>query len=137
MELITARIFDNPIDAHLLKTKLESEGITCYLYDEHTVTIDPMVNIAVGGIKLKIEKFDIEKVKKILQEIEGRPYVKENNETLKCPNCNSIQLYSGIKSMKGFSGIISIIISFLLLVYPLHYKLVYKCKECGTEFKKP
>ena len=135
MELITARIFDNPIDAHLLKTKLESEGIECYLYDEHTVTIDPLVNIAVGGIKLKILKSDTEKVKLLLEEIEGSPYSKENNEIIRCQNCNSQNLYSGYRSMKGLKGTVAAIFSFLSLTIPIYFNRVYKCRDCQNEFK--
>ena len=51
MPPFTLKIFENPIDAHLLKTKLESEGIDCYLIDENTVSVMPLYNITVGGIK--------------------------------------------------------------------------------------
>lgn len=32
--MVTLKTFDNLVDAHLLKTKLESEGVTCFLFDE-------------------------------------------------------------------------------------------------------
>ena len=31
-------------------TRLQSEGVECYLEDENTVTIDPMLSGAIGGI---------------------------------------------------------------------------------------
>lgn len=135
MKLITAKIFDNPIDAHLLKTKLESEGVNCFLFDEHTVSIDPLYSNAIGGIKLKISAADIEKTREILNEIEKTPYTNDNHVIVKCPNCSSHNLYAGFKSMKGLKGTFSIILSFLLMILPIYHKSVFKCKDCNTEFE--
>jgi hypothetical protein len=33
--MITIKTFDNPVEAHILKSRLESEGIHCYLFDEN------------------------------------------------------------------------------------------------------
>jgi hypothetical protein len=135
MKLVTARIFDNAIDAHMLKSKLESEGVLCYLQDEHTISIDPLYSNAVGGIKLRIKEEDIEKTKLILQEIENTPYRDEDNEIAQCPRCESTELIANYNSMKGFYQILSAIVSILLTIFPIHLKTVYKCKSCGTEFK--
>ena len=135
MELVTVRTFDNSIQAHLLKSKLESEGITCYLFDENIVRLNPLYNITIGGIKLKINKFDMDKASLIIQEVDQSKLTNDQGESLKCPNCHSEEIYSGFKSMKGIKGILSVIISFLLIVFPIYFKTVKKCKECGYEFK--
>ena len=135
MALITIRTFDNAIDAHLLKSKLESEGIQCYIQDENTLTLNPLWNYTVGGIKLDIDDSDIEQTESILQELEDTKLTNEEGEAIHCPNCDSTDLYYGYKSMKSASGIISAIISFLLFVLPIHFASVHKCKACGTEFK--
>ena len=80
MELITIKSFDNSIDAHLLKIELENQGIQCYIYDEHTVTVFPLYSNAVGGIKVKILKTDLDLAKSILF---------ANNAQIVCPNCNA------------------------------------------------
>ena len=56
MELITIRTFNNYFSANILLTKLRDAGIQCYLKDEYTVTMDPLLTNAVGGIKLVINK---------------------------------------------------------------------------------
>jgi hypothetical protein len=56
MDLVTVKTFDNPIDAHLLRIHLESEGIPCYIFDEEIVAIQPLFANAVGGIKVKIHR---------------------------------------------------------------------------------
>jgi len=135
LELVTIRTFDNSIQAHLLKSKLESEGITCYLFDENIVGLNPLYNITIGGIKLKINKFDMDKASMIIQQVDQSTLTNDQGESLKCPNCHSVEIYSGFKSIKGIKGILSVIISFLLIVFPIYFKTVKKCKECGYEFK--
>lgn len=135
MELITIKTFDNLIEAHLLKSKLESEIIKCYLFDENIVGLNPLYNITVGGIKLKINKADMEKATLIINETEESALTNEQGEAIKCPNCKSEEIYSGFKSMKGVKGVISAITSFLLMVFPIYFRIAYRCKNCGKEFK--
>jgi Putative prokaryotic signal transducing protein len=46
--------FDNYISAHITMGRLKEEFINCYLQDEYTVTIDPLLSNAIGGIKLMV-----------------------------------------------------------------------------------
>ena len=135
MEFTTIKTFDNPMEAHIVKSRLENEGISCFLFDENMMSINPLFNVTVGGIKLKVNTSDADKAKDIIELINASPITDEKDEQLSCPNCSSNDLISGYKSMKGSTGILSAIISFLLLVFPLYYKTVYKCKVCDTEFK--
>jgi len=135
LELVTIKTFDNSIEAHLVRSKLESENIMCFLFDENIVGLNPLFNIAVGGIKLKINKLDVNKATLIIEETEKCSLTNDQGEIVKCLSCQSEDIYNGFKSMKGTKGIISTIISFLFMVFPIYYKTVYKCKKCGNEFK--
>ncbi|NMM47663.1 putative signal transducing protein [Marinigracilibium pacificum] len=135
MELVLLTTFDNAVDAHILKSRLESEGVECYLYDENIVGMNPLFSHSVGGIKLMINKKDAENALKILSEIENSPIKDDNDQRVKCPNCGSEDIYDRFKSMQGIKGVLSAIVSFLFMVFPIYYKTVYKCKSCGTEFK--
>ncbi|AMC10230.1 hypothetical protein Lupro_02725 [Lutibacter profundi] len=136
MGLVTIRTFENGPEAHLFKTKLLSLGIECFIFDEQTITLNPIMGVAIGGIKLKVNENDYEKSNQVITDIENTPLTNEKDEILKCPKCNSIELYTGFKSMKGVKGIISTITSFLFMIYPVYFKNVYKCKDCGNEFDK-
>ncbi|MEH6307608.1 DUF2007 domain-containing protein [Olivibacter sp. CPCC 100613] len=134
MEFVTLKVFDNPIEAHLLKTKLEGEGIPCFLQDEHIVSLNPLYNYAVGGIKLVIHSADTDAAYSIIQEIDNSPSLNEENTAIICPQCGSSNLYTNYKSMRGSKGLFAAILSFLMGVFPIYYKNVYKCKACGNEF---
>lgn len=135
MGLITVKTFDNTIDAYLLKSKLESKKIICYLFDEHTIGVNPLYNVTIGGIKLKINEEDTEKVKQILSEIEKVPQTNDQNSLIQCPNCESDDLIGNYKSMSGWKGVLSIFTSFFFMVFPVYRKTVCKCNSCNHDFK--
>lgn len=135
MALVTIMTSDNGIDVHIMKGRLETDGIDCFVFDENIMTLNPLFNIAVGGVKLKVNEEDADKARAIIKELELQPLVDHNENVIQCPKCNSTNLYTNFKSMKGFFGFMSAIISLLLAVFPLHFKSVYKCKKCDFEFE--
>lgn len=136
MELITIKVFDTAIEAHILKNRLDGEDIVSYIFDENIVTLNPLLNFAVGGVKVRISENDFDKAKSVLAEMDLVPYTDNEDNVIKCPNCDSQSFYSDFKSMKNPKGFFAIIVSFILGVFPIYAKSVYKCKECGTEFEK-
>lgn len=62
--------FDNYIPAHIALGKLKDEFINCYLQDEYTVTIDPLLSNAIGGIKLMVAESQAERALDILNQKE-------------------------------------------------------------------
>ena len=86
--MITIKTFDNPVEAHILKSRLESEGIHCYLFDENIVTLNPLYNQMTGGIKLNIMESDISKANEILTEIEKTPLQMKMMSKLYVPTVN-------------------------------------------------
>ena len=128
-------LFRSGIDVHIMKGRLETDGIDCFVFDENIMTLNPLYNIAVGGVKLKVNRVDVDKAKNIIHAVNAQPITDANEDIIICPQCHSNNLYSHFKSMKGFIGIVSAIISFIFSVFPIYFKLVYKCKDCGFEFK--
>lgn len=136
MKLITLKTFDNAIEAHNLKNRLEVEDIKAYIFDEHLIGLNPLYSNAIGGIKVNIAESDTEQALSILQSIENLEYLIDKNDSLHCPNCDSIELYTNFKDFKNITGILSLIISIVFFVYPIYFKHRFKCKECGLVFKK-
>jgi hypothetical protein len=66
MNFILIRSFDNYIPAHIALGRLKEEYINCYLQDEYSVTIDPFLSNAIGGIKLMVAEIQAERALEIL-----------------------------------------------------------------------
>lgn len=48
MQPVIIRTFDNYFSANIILTRLQDSGIRCFLKDEYTVTIDPILSNAIG-----------------------------------------------------------------------------------------
>lgn len=132
--MVTLKIFDNPIDAHILKTKLESEGISCYLFDENIVGINPLLNIAVGGIKLNVSPEDLDKALQVLAESDSAVLRDSTNTAIVCPHCHSDQIDNTYNRPKGIRSLLATLFSLATFTYPLYINKSYRCKDCNTAF---
>jgi hypothetical protein len=66
MDFILLRRYDNYIPAHITLGRLQEEGINCWLKDEYSVTIDPFLSNAIGGIKLMVAAAQAERAASLL-----------------------------------------------------------------------
>ncbi|MEO8147898.1 MAG: DUF2007 domain-containing protein [Bacteroidia bacterium] len=132
--IITFQTFDNPISANIIKARLEENGVHCFLSDENMVTLYPIYNLAVGGIRLNIFEEDLEEANLILNEKENLPTAIEESEgSVICPKCGSTNVKYGAATKEKFS-ILTLFISIVLLVYPFKIQKIYHCFNCGNEF---
>lgn len=125
MALITVKVFKHSIDAHLVKSKLESEGIVCYLFDEHATTIKPNYIDSDSGIKLKINDFDLEKAKFIYNQINPNDAGAEHLDTFKCARCES-------NKKSGLKQFILTFLGLLLAVFSFRVNRKTHCQNCGA-----
>jgi hypothetical protein len=71
MSFVAISTYDNYISAHIALGRLQAEYINCYLQDEYTVTIDPFLSNAIGGIKLMVAEAQVERAISILKDDEN------------------------------------------------------------------
>ena len=128
MDFIVLRRFDNYFYANITLTKLQDAGIDCWLKDEHTVTIDPILSNAVGGIKLVVKDTDVEEAIKLLQHFD-----EEYMRSIKCPNCGQTTITQINKP--GATNFITSILTWIFSSYAVATEQVYKCSNCGYESK--
>lgn len=133
---VTIATFNNPVEANIIKGKLESEGITVLLFDEHTITMLPIYSHALGDIKLRVHINDKEKAEQILKKeapsLVDDFLIQHENEHLpeiKCPNCFSTNVFEKKLSRKS-------LLSFLLVGFPIPlFSPRFGCFECGYRWK--
>ena len=66
-KLITVLTFTYPHELAIIRGRLESEGIECFVQDELTVQVSPFYSNAIGGIKLRVRESDYQKAVEILK----------------------------------------------------------------------
>ena len=116
-------VFEYSTEAHITKSKLDSEGLQTMLMDEKTIDSDPLISNAIGGVKLLVHKDDFEKALEIYNEI--RSYQKDKNgNNISCPNCNSNRvLIAPIQRKNVF-----------YMLFPFFEKTRKICNKCSVIF---
>jgi ribosomal protein S27AE len=128
MNMITLRSFDNYFLANITLTKLQDAAVECYLKDENTVTIDPILSNAIGGIKLVVKETDAADAKQLLQQFD-----EEYLKSVKCPKCSATEIT--LVTKPGASNYITAIFTWLFSSYAVAAESIYQCGKCGYESK--
>jgi len=135
--------FDNYLQAHILKSKLEAEGISCILQDEQTVTMYWFWSNAIGGIKLKVPVSELSRAKILIERMESeavtaakQPGFFEEEDDEQLASDNRICIHCGSKNTKKRDyKRKSAFLSILLLGFPLMFRSdKWYCFHCYKEF---
>jgi len=133
--------FYNPIEANIIKARLEDSGFACFLADENVATLNPLYNQAIGGVKLIVFERDVEEINALLAEenvLEVEDTSRENevntSETTLCEKCGSSNVGFGMATQNKFT-LWSKILAFLTATYPVGANKCYHCYTCGHEFE--
>lgn len=78
-KFVTIISFTYSFQAYILKGKLESEGIICFIKDELAVQSNPIYSNALGGIKLQVMEQDYFRSLEVMKEA---GYIINRNENM-------------------------------------------------------
>ncbi|MCA9411725.1 MAG: DUF2007 domain-containing protein [Candidatus Omnitrophica bacterium] len=132
--LVTVKRFTYPWEADLAREVLESEGIPAFVRDSITVTNLWVESIAMGGVRLQVEKDRLDEARQVLS-VDHRIRLVEpevvDEDAYVCPDCHSTHLFF-IRKWRQFSALSWLIAGFPLIFPPKRFK----CADCGGIWKK-
>lgn len=135
---VTVATFSHPVEAHLAKTKLESEGIACVVIDEYLVRVNWLLSNAIGGVKVMVPGWEADRARDALRPAPHLVVVADPEDAanpshgdLICPNCRSYDVYFH-RFSRRIAGVFWLFFGFI--VPWLSRKWV--CKQCGYEWKE-
>jgi hypothetical protein len=131
MNYVPVHYFINYMDAHILMGKMQHEGIQCWLKDEHTVTVNPILAGVVGGIKLMVPEHQKEEAMRLLNRME-----EERKSRQSCPRCRSHDIQF-VSTPRRAGNWLTALASVFIGDYALTVHKTYHCFQCGNEFDKP
>lgn len=70
----TVAHYTDPIEAHLARGRLLSEGIEAHLGDEHLAFANWEWRLAVGGVKLRVADRDADRARAVLRAMDAGEY---------------------------------------------------------------
>ena len=130
MNFVIVQVYNNYVDANIVMGRLEEEGIHCWLKDENTVTIDPILTNAIGGIKLMVPETQAERAFELL-----RQFRSDKESVLKCPRCGSSNI-EFVTTPRKASNWLGVLFGFLSMTFALSGEKVHHCFNCGFEFEE-
>jgi len=128
--LVTITSFDNPMQADILASRLEAEGIEAFVSDAEAVSVNPLWSPAIGGVKVQVREGDARKALEISRE-KAPPKPEDPEDPRRpCPRCGSRETYKEEISRQFMA------LSILLLGFPLLFvSEEWKCSKCCRTFK--
>lgn len=152
--LITIATFHQPFEAHIVKGRLEAEGVECFVQDEAVAQM-VLYAPAIGGAKLQVRESDAARAAEILDlpdfeekdflDVEeedrsedadrerpedaeqDRPEDLEQTDSIpECPECGS-----GRVERKNFGFFLALLIGFWSCIPMFNLKRKWRCTLCG------
>jgi len=137
-DIITFETFYDPMLAQIIRTKLEANGIPCFISDENLGPLYPMYNQGAGGIKLKIFARDLERCKQLVAEDSELPQNFEvepgSDNVVICPFCGSTNTYYEPPNTEKTTWIDDMV-SAVDAINPLHADKNWHCNDCHQNFE--
>jgi hypothetical protein len=129
--LVAVAACAQPIEAHLIRCRLEADGVDAFVVDEHIVSLQWLYSPAVGGVKVQVHARDAERARAILDAEPARRshsarFVTDDLRAPRCPDCGSLDIETRFSRRVTFA-------SSLLLGFPLPWaKRRSRCRCCGA-----
>ena len=128
MDFVPVQSFNNYVEAHIAMGSLQEQHINCWLKDEYTVTIDPILANAVGGIKLMVAKVQVPRAVEILRKAEKKQHYA-------CPYCGSSNIHLVDTPLKKIN-LFTVLMDKLFGSNAMQSRQHWHCFTCGKDCKQ-
>jgi len=122
--LVTIASFDTPLKANILASRLEADGVECFIADAETIGVHGLLAGAVGGVKIQVRESDGPRAAAILQANTSRSNLPP------CPRCGSRDV-----QRKGLSILAGALMVLTFGVLALFFPVVWICRACAHRWK--
>jgi len=132
----------NPMEANIIRAKLEDMSFACFLADENVAIINPLYNQAIGGVKLIVFERDVDEINQLLAEDsneilaeEAKNFLDTASEIFVCEKCGSNNVSYGMATKNKFNWWVILTSVIVGIFYPGKGNKCYYCYDCGHEVK--
>ncbi len=133
-DMVTLRQFRDLPEALLAKGILDSAGIECFLVDENMIRMNWFISNLLGGIRLQVNRDDVEEAVTLLSEPTPEGFDIEGlgkYEQPQCPRCGSVDIAHHAGLDKRFA-----LPALWLAGIPIPVRRIErKCQSCGAKWR--
>ncbi len=123
-KLLTVAALDTPMKAAILASRLEAEGVECFIADAETVGMHGLLAGAVGGVKVQVRETDAPRAAGIVRSVYPSP------SRPACPGCGSEET-----RRKGLSLPMAVLVVLTFGVLALFLAPTWICTPCSREWR--
>jgi len=123
-DFVTVLTRPYPQELYVIKSRLESDGIECFLKDELTVQSNNFWSNAVGGVKLQVQEQDVKQAIELLKEL---GYIKEEqiySEDLLTRIDNKTSSLPFLKALKVSHRVVVLLVISVTIITTLSYLIL-------------
>jgi hypothetical protein len=80
-DLVLIARFFTPVEAQMLQSRLQAEGVPAVVADAQTVGVNPLLTMALGGVRVLVPESDFERAREIVSAIERGDYRLDDQKT--------------------------------------------------------
>lgn len=143
-DLVVLHTYTYPTEVIMLKTMLAEAGVPVFTFEENTLSIDPFLSNAIGGLKLRVKIADLEMAQSVLKHYNqslpsahlemGKEWESkfEPADTW-CPHCDSRNVYA--ERQPWWKGWLAAFLAFFLWIPWPFLKKMHRCGDCGYGWK--
>jgi len=82
-DLVPIARFFTPVEAHMLQSRLQADGVLAVVVDAQLVGVNPLFTLALGGVRVLVPESDYERAREIVSAIARGDYVLDDQEASK------------------------------------------------------
>jgi len=134
MKLITIQTAAVPSELAVIKSRLEDEGIYCFLKGENIAQIRPY-HSGFDAVELQVPESDADRALEIIRQAEGEL---AGHEPVLCPDCGSVHTRETAEDPLTFAKKMALFFVSLITFVPFaHVRQMnrYHCQDCGKKFR--
>lgn len=132
--LITVGRYLNPLEAYIVKGRLEAEGIPAFVQHEHHIWAKWTISLAIGYVRVQVNRDDLDDSFAIIRRLDAGEFAlvdEEEHELSRCPTCNSANIVRVNWSWK--LALLGAMFLSILIPYTVFRVKCIECKHSWTQ----
>ncbi len=132
--LITIGRYLNPIEAHIVRGRIEAEGVPAYVQHEHHIWAKWTISLALGYVKVQVRPEDVVASIAIIEKLEAGEFALADVDEIEsnaCSGCGSTKIERVNWSWK--LAIWGMLIFSIVILYTLYRVKCIRCKHSWTQ----
>lgn len=132
--LVTCAHFYDPLEAHVVRARLEAEGVPATVADDQMINANWPLSVALGGARVQVPDAFLAEARAIIEHYSGGTFADDvdaetGSEPHHCPRCSSRSIARTVPASQKALAVGVYVVSGA--TFPTRESL-HRCRDCGN-----